>query len=91
MVFEIVTTLKFKKQRKRLKQDDKDLVDNIVFMLANNQNLDKKHKDHQLKGNLKEFRECHVKPDLLLIYKKENSMLVFTCVAVGSHSELFKK
>jgi mRNA interferase YafQ len=90
-VFEIVTTLKFKKQRKRLKQDDKDLVDNIVFMLANNQILDKKHKDHQLKGNLKEFRECHVKPDLLLIYKKESNILVFTCVAVGSHSDLFKK
>ena len=53
--------------------------------------LDKKYKDHQLKGNLKEFRECHVKPDLLLIYKKENSILVFTCIAVGSHSDLFKK
>ena len=39
----------------------------------------------------KEFRECHVKPDLLLIYKKENNILVFTCIAVGSHSDLFKK
>ena len=53
-MFEIITTLKFKKQRKKLKQDDKDLVDNIVFILANNQILDKKYKDHQLKGNLKE-------------------------------------
>ena len=90
-MFEIITTLKFKKQRKKLKQDDKDLVDNIDFILANNQILDKKYKDHQLKGNLKEFRECHVKPDLLLIYKKENNILVFTCIAVGSHSDLFKK
>jgi len=49
------------------------------------------YKDHQLKGNLKEFRECHVKPNLLLIYKKENNILVFTCIAVGSHSDLFKK
>ena len=90
-MFEIITTLKFKKQRKKLKQDDKDLVDNIVFILASNQILDKKYKDHQLKGNLKEFRECHVKPDLLLIYKKENNILVFTCIAVGSHNDLFKK
>lgn len=90
-MFEIITTLKFKKQRKKLKQDDKDLVDNVVFILANNQILDKKYKDLQLKGNLKEFRECHVKPDLLLIYKKENNILVFTCIAVGSHNDLFKK
>ena len=52
-MFEIITTLKLKKQRKKLKQDDKDLVDNVVFILANNQILDKKYKDHQLKGNLK--------------------------------------
>ncbi|WP_198304778.1 type II toxin-antitoxin system YafQ family toxin [Arcobacter vandammei] len=90
-MFEIRTSLQFKKQRKKLNQNDKDLVDEVVFILSNNQILDKKYKDHQLKGNLKKFRECHIKPDLLLIYLKENDILVLTCIGIGSHSDLFKK
>lgn len=62
---------------------------NIINKLQSQEILDKKYKDHQLKGILKDFRECHVKPDLCLIYKiKEESLHL---IRLGSHSKLFKK
>ena len=50
-----------------------------------------KYKDHALSGNYKNYRECHIKPDLLLIYKIEKSELILYAVHIGSHSDLFKK
>ena len=50
--------------------------------------LEAKYKDHDLKGNWKGFRECHIQPDWLLIYLKENEVLTLTLVATGSHSDL---
>jgi mRNA interferase YafQ len=58
-------------------------------MLANEEILPKKYKDHFLQGNWQGYRECHVKPDLLLIYKLENDKLTLTLVRTGSHSDLF--
>ncbi|WP_104722584.1 type II toxin-antitoxin system RelE/ParE family toxin [Helicobacter mesocricetorum] len=88
-MFEIHTSIKYKKQRKRLALNDRNLLDDIVYKLANNETLEKKHKDHKLKGEFKDFRECHIKPDLLLVYQKQENLLILTCVSVGSHSELF--
>ena len=68
----------------------KKLTKDIIWQLANNEELASKYKDHALIGSYKGFRECHVKPDLLLIYKKQNEILLLTCVEVGSHSELFQ-
>lgn len=50
-----------------------------------------KYKDHKLTGNYKDFRECHIKPDLLLIYQKQDEILTLTCINLGSHHKLFKK
>ncbi|TLD83265.1 type II toxin-antitoxin system YafQ family toxin [Helicobacter sp. MIT 11-5569] len=88
-MFEIHTSAKYKKQRKKLALNDRILLDDIVYKLANNQTLEQKHKDHKLKGELKGFRECHIRPNLLLIYQLQKDILVLTCIEVGSHSELF--
>ena len=88
-MFEIHTSIKYKKQRKRLALSDRNLLDDIVYKLANNEALEQKHKDQKLKGGFKGFRECHIRPNLLLIYQKQAEILVLTCVEVGSHSELF--
>jgi mRNA interferase YafQ len=85
---------------KKFKQDYKRLINSlnsetvnelltVIEMLANEQTLPEKYKDHLLKGNWKGYRECHIKPDLLLIYKLENDELTLTLVRIGSHSELF--
>jgi mRNA interferase YafQ len=60
----------------------------IVGLLAEERPLQPKHHDHALGGNWKEHRECHLKPDLLLIYKLPDSQTL-RLVRIGSHSELF--
>jgi mRNA interferase YafQ len=60
----------------------------LVKILEFNVNLPDKFRDHQLKGKYAHYRECHIKPDLLLIYKLEGERLIL--VRTGSHSELFE-
>lgn len=50
--------------------------------------LPDKNKDHQLKGEMKDFRECHIEPDWLLIYRIEEEELVLCATATGSHADL---
>lgn len=91
MKYEVKHSKDFKKGLKKLKNDTQslELVKNVIAKLANDESLDPKHKDHKLTGQYEGFRECHIKPDLLLIYKKEERILILTCLAIGSHSELF--
>ena len=57
-------------------------------MLASQQALPDKYRDHALKGQFIGFRECHIQPDWLLIYMVENDILTLTLVDTGSHSDL---
>ena len=76
----------FKKARKLPLLELKIIFD-VISALEKEQVLDEKLKDHDLSGNWVNFRECHIKPDLLLIYQIENSVL--RLARLGSHSELF--
>jgi mRNA interferase YafQ len=60
----------------------------ILAALADDQPLEQKHRDHDLSGDWADYRECHVKPDLLLIYKKPDAATL-RLARLGSHSELF--
>lgn len=60
----------------------------VIQILLKQETLNRKLCDHPLSGNWVEHRECHVKPDMLLIYKVDNDCLYLE--RVGSHSELFK-
>ena len=59
----------------------------IISILANDQALAEKHRDHALTGDWKDHRDCHVKPDLVLIYRKPDDT-VLQLVRIGSHNEL---
>ncbi len=59
----------------------------LLVTLANDQPLEPRHHDHALSGNWKDHRDCHVKPDLVLIYLKPNTGIL-RLVRLGSHSEL---
>ena len=91
MIYEVKYSKDFKKGLKKLKNDADSLalVKSIITKLANDEILEPKHKDHKLSGQYEGYRECHIKPNLLLIYKKEERVLILTCLAIGSHSELF--
>ncbi|MDE6045441.1 MAG: type II toxin-antitoxin system YafQ family toxin [Helicobacter sp.] len=79
----------FKKSYRKLAQKEQDLMFELIDRLANNETLEEKHHDHKLKGEFLGYRECHIKPDLLLLYQKHDDILVLVCINVGSHSELF--
>ncbi|ETD25176.1 type II toxin-antitoxin system YafQ family toxin [Helicobacter macacae] len=81
----------FIKDYKKLQTKEKDLTDALIDKLANGKTLEPKHNDHALNGNLQGTRECHIKPDLLLIYEKFDDILQLNALRVGSHSKLFKK
>lgn len=78
----------YKKGIKKL-NSDRLLLENILSKLANGEKLESKYKNHTLKGNLKGIWDCHIKPDLVLLYKKEEDILILTALAIGSHSEMF--
>ncbi|MEA3523282.1 MAG: type II toxin-antitoxin system YafQ family toxin [Campylobacterota bacterium] len=89
MKYHLFKTNSFKRSYKKQRlTDEEDLAYiDIVYNLLSDVKLEDKYKDHQLKGSMKDFRECHIKPDLLLVYIIEDNTLKL--VDIGSHSELF--
>ena len=61
----------------------------VVNTLARQQTLDAKYRDHELLGQYSGFRECHVAPDWLLIYRIEDDALELFLFRTGTHSDLF--
>ena len=89
-MLEIRFTSKFKKDFKKYRHDQLFLTQfNLVInLLLTAEPLPKRYKEHKLIGDYQGFYECHIRPDLLLLYFYEESCLVL--VRVGSHSELFR-
>jgi mRNA interferase YafQ len=79
----------FKRDVKRMVKRCKDVnkLKNIINSLANAEELPPENKDHQLKGTLKDCRECHIESDWLLVYRIEGSELCL--IRTGTHSDLF--
>ena len=82
-----------KKDLKLAKKQNKNLdkLFEVIDILANGGTLEAKYRDHDLTGNYKGTRECHIEPDWLLIYEICGDVLVLMLYRLGSHSELFKK
>ncbi|MBQ8472178.1 MAG: type II toxin-antitoxin system YafQ family toxin [Bacilli bacterium] len=95
MRYKVDFTINFKKQHKKIKKQGKNLkkLYEIINKLANDEILEQKYRDHDLIDDkkFKDCRECHIEPDWLLIYKKQENELVLLLFATGSHSELFNK
>jgi len=90
---EIERTSQFKRDYKRENRgrhsaDLQELLQSVLERLANDEALAASFQDHSLSGDWKDHRECHLKPDLLLIYKKPDTEIL-RLVRLGSHSELF--
>lgn len=93
-MFEIVTSTKFLKDLKLLKKrsaDDFHTLQQLIIVLAEkgHTGLEKKHRLHKLTGNYKGYWECHVKPDLLLIWDENEQINLVELVRTGSHADLF--
>ena len=86
-------THQFKRDYKREKKSnlpqatlEKELLD-VVKTLACDKPLQRRHWDHALTGNWKDHRDCHIKPDLLLIYRKPDKKTL-ELIRIGSHGQL---
>lgn len=81
----------FKKDYKRIVKRgyDTNKLTAVIELLAQEQELPPKYKDHNLTGDYKGFRECHIEPDWLLIYKITENELILSLTRTGTHSDLF--
>ena len=89
-MLEIVYSSQFKKDFKKARKlplPDLKIIFDVISILEQEATLDAKYKDHELIGNWCSFRECHIKPNLLLIYKRNLSELQLA--RIGTHSDLF--
>ncbi len=84
-------TTQFKKDYKRIKKQNRNLskLRAVIEKLVEGHLLEAKYRDHQLSGNWKGHRDCHIEPDWMLIYKIADDDLYLE--RTGSHSDLFKK
>ncbi len=64
-------------------------IRHIINLLAKNEKLEVRHRDHKLQGEYAGYRECHIKSDLLLVYQVQEEHLVLVLIDVGTHSYLF--
>ncbi len=76
----------FKLQERRRKNIQ--LLEEIITFLISEKELSSQYRDHLLKGNFKDSRECHIESDWLLIYKQEGDNIYF--IRTGTNSDLFK-
>lgn len=87
----IVPSNQFKKDLKLAKKRGLNLklLSAVVDTLASQQPLDPKFRDHTLTGNYRGFRECHIEPDWLLVYRIDEGQLELFLFRTGTHSDLF--
>ena len=89
----IIFSTQYKKDLKlaRKRNLPEEELNQVVFNLASDSPLAAKYRDHELYNQFKGFRECHIKPDWLLMYRKtsDGTLQILELVRTGSHSDLF--
>lgn len=91
MKYQVIWSTKFKKDYKLVMKRglDINLLDTAITILAETGTLPEEYLDHPLSGNYKGFRECHIQPDWLLIYKIVEDKLALALTRTGTHSDVF--
>ena len=90
-MLEVVLSNRFKRDLKRISRRGYDvgLLEKTVQTLAEGKTLAASSHDHPLSGNWSGYRECHIQPDWILIYRTVNSELILLLMRTGTHSDLF--
>lgn len=86
-------TASYRKSYKRLKKRgyDMTLLNKAITILQKEKRLPAEYLDHPLQGNYDGYRECHIKPDWILIYTVYRERLILVLADTGTHSDLFKR
>lgn len=90
-MLDIIPSNQFKRDLKLAKKRGLkiDSLRTVVNMLAEQKKLDAKYRDHSLTGEYRGFRECHIEPDWLLVYRVNEDALELFLFRTGTHSDLF--
>ena len=88
--YELSTTTEFKREYKKMvkRKYNMKLLDDIVEKLLKGEKLPPENKDHALTNNWNGYRECHIEPDWLLVYRIYENTLVLALARTGTHSDL---
>ena len=89
-MYRVTTTRRFDQCVERLIKQGRDIrpMLHVINLLKTGEKLPAKYNDHQLKGRLKAFRECHIKADWLLMYYKDAGRLVLVLERTGTHRDV---
>ncbi len=93
MALKLVPTTQFKKDYKRAKKRGLDMseLQSVLDKLCAEEPLEKRYRDHALMGSYAGFRECHIRPNWLLMYAVDKEQLILTASRTGSHADLFSE
>ena len=91
MALKLVPTSQFKRDYKRMKKRGQNMNELQVVLdkLCAEKPLDERHRDHALIGRYVGFRECHIRPDWLLVYAIDKDKFILVASRTGTHSDLF--
>ena len=90
-MYRIIPTARFRKDLKRAAKRGLPMeqLENVVDALSLGKTLAPKYRDHALTGNYVGYRECHIQPDWLLVYRVDEDILTLVLAYTGTHSDLF--
>lgn len=90
MMYELILTSAYKKGYRRMKKRgmDMSLLDTVVDKLQKGESLDDKYHDHTLEGQLADCRECHITPNWVLVYRRNQNTITLTLVDTGTHQDM---
>ena len=93
MKYKVQPSTRFTKDLKLCKSRgwDTEIIKKVIKKLSNGMPLEEKYKDHSLSGNWNGYRECHIQPDWLLIYRYTEDEPILYLTRTGSHSDLFQE
>lgn len=70
---------------------DREEIEKVIEMLAREKTLPEKYRDHGLDGRFRGYRDCHLRFDIVLIYRISDNRLLLVLLDIGSHSEIFRR
>jgi mRNA interferase YafQ len=91
-MYELSRSTQFKKDYKLIVKRNYDLhkLEDLLKLLISGNPLPKEYKNHPLSGNFKNHFDCHITPDWLVVYKKNEKEKLITLIRTGTHSDIFK-
>lgn len=92
-MYRVILSRRYKTALKRIirhRDFSHEVLEEVIRTLARGESLGQKYQDHQLSGELQNYRECHIKHNLLLTYQKYEDILVLLLINLGTHDDLFR-